>query len=286
MNYNFNAVPSSCNIKYLWWQLAVVFWNVFFFFFAVMVIGRPARLNLIPQICLAPLTWDHLMRLCPTPDSCSVAFPLSLQQHHPFPPNAADAGKQSHTSSGKQLSFLHCFIGVCFVLNLKLLDQAAFHLWIFGAFCAVKNLWSCIQVYGTLLGGSRVPFLIYELHCIRSVRRLVYSPIIRRFRQLWRHLWYWYWNNTIINLYLYLIFFMFKVSICEICVFASLSLLFFESQLCKCSTIKNVHRITLSSWWGQSEWESGEENGFPHMCEDSLKCGSCSCYTYGPVLEC
>lgn len=178
--------------------------------------------------------------------------------------------------------FHSCF----FVLNLKLLDQAAFHLWIFGAFCAVKNLWSCIQVYGTLLGGSRVPFLIYELHCIRSVRRLVYSPIIRRFRQLWRHLWYWYWNNTIINLYLYLIFFMFKVSICEICVFASLSLLFFESQLCKCSTIKNVHRITLSSWWGQSEWESGEENGFPHMCEDSLKCGSCSCYTYGPVLEC
>lgn len=71
------------------------------YLYAVMEMARPAWANLIPQLCSASLTWDHLVSLCPAPDSCSVAFPLPLQQHHPSLLNAADAGKLSHTSSSK-----------------------------------------------------------------------------------------------------------------------------------------------------------------------------------------
>lgn len=188
-------------------------------FFAVMVIGRPARLNLIPQICLAPLTWDHLMRLCPTPDSRSVAFPLFLTPAAPpFSPECSRLlGSNPIPAVGNSFPFsTRCF----FCVESKTIGSSCFPFMdIWRLLCRKKNLWSCIQVYGTLLGCSRVSFLINELHCIRSVHRLVYSPIIWRFRQLWRHFWYWYWNNTIINLYL--IFFIFKVSICEICVFVS-----------------------------------------------------------------
>lgn len=43
-------------------------------------------------------------------------------------------------------------------------------------FRAVKNLLSCIQLYGTLLDSSRVPYPINKLHGIKLVHRLAYYP--------------------------------------------------------------------------------------------------------------
>lgn len=59
--------------------------------------GSPAWLRLILQICSASLTWAHPVSLRPSPDS--------PQQIHPFLLNAADAGKPSHTGSGKHIYF-------------------------------------------------------------------------------------------------------------------------------------------------------------------------------------
>lgn len=66
-------------------------------FIAVMAMGSVVWLRLILQICSASLTWAHPVCLRPSPDS--------PQQIHPFLPNAADAGKPSHTSSGKHIYF-------------------------------------------------------------------------------------------------------------------------------------------------------------------------------------
>lgn len=78
------------------------------------------------------------MRLCPTPDSRSVAFPLFLTPAAPpFSPECSRCWEAIPYQLW-ETAFLSP-LGVFFVLNLKLLDQAAFHLWIFGAFCAVKK---------------------------------------------------------------------------------------------------------------------------------------------------
>lgn len=74
INYACTAVPCSCIISMPENDACSLL-----YLYAVMVMGRQVWLSLIPQLCLAPLTWDHLVSLCPSPDSCSAAFPL---QHH------------------------------------------------------------------------------------------------------------------------------------------------------------------------------------------------------------
>lgn len=65
------------------------------------------------QLLLHEIIFRGSVPPSPGPDSCSVAFPLPLQRHHPPLLKAADAGKQSHPipsqSGRKQISFLHFF---------------------------------------------------------------------------------------------------------------------------------------------------------------------------------
>lgn len=51
LNYNFKAVASYLCATAAHFEML--------YLYAVMVMGRPAWLNLIPQLCLAPLTWAH-----------------------------------------------------------------------------------------------------------------------------------------------------------------------------------------------------------------------------------
>lgn len=69
INYACTAVPCSCIISMPENDACSLL-----YLYAVMVMGRQVWLSLIPQLCLAPLTWDHLVSLCPSPDSCSAAF--------------------------------------------------------------------------------------------------------------------------------------------------------------------------------------------------------------------
>lgn len=59
-----NAVRCGCNIQHLCPSVTAAHCCIrgWIFLLAVMVIGRQAWLHLVPQLCFAPVTWDHLVR--------------------------------------------------------------------------------------------------------------------------------------------------------------------------------------------------------------------------------
>lgn len=92
-----------------------------------------------------------------------------------------------------------------YVIDVLKFSQVACRSWISGSY-AKKNLLNCVQLHRTLLGASRVLFLIKKLHGIEPVHRLSYllipvpgilacncSGILRITGGWYRH---WHRNNT------------------------------------------------------------------------------------------